>query len=326
MFVDHSFVRLNDGSLFCVAGNDHTETEILGCLYYVSRRDALRYLGGPSNVAATTGESPVKIGPLVKKYPSRYRELLAMHGIRCWDSTHLQAVLKSEIAEYYEPRERLKIALGAPHHHQCAQHTVRRIVEEACRNGIAGGAIGLTGSGCFDDRRICHARDIDLVLFERNGIRRFCQASRAVFSPLNVLPESDPRRVDYLSGRFTAQELSTAAARRMLNRRYDVGWSSGVQVDLTEARTDSRCVPRWVFDEPVLENAEIRGAVSYIGLGYPILLKVEGWTGDIYVSRRGWQGVLLLGDLVHLCGTVFRVVPHPMLVIDEQPAHWLYLG
>ncbi|MGH3904673.1 MAG: hypothetical protein ACRDTE_10855 [Pseudonocardiaceae bacterium] len=325
MFVDHSFVRLRDGSLFCVAGNDHTDTEILGCLYYVSRRDALRYLGGPSNVVGATGEGHVKIGPLVKKHPARYRALLATHGIRCWESTHLQAVCKSEVAEYYEPRERLTVVLDAPHHHQCAQHTLRRVVDEACRNGIAREAIGLTGSACFDDSRLCRARDIDLVLFERTGIRGFCAASRAVFSPLNALAESDARRIDYLSGRFTAQELSTATARRMLGRRYDVGWSAGVQIDLTEVRADSRSIPRWVFDEPALENAEIRGTVSNIGAGYPISLEIKGWAGDIYISCRGWQGVLLPGDLVHLRGTVFGTAP-PMLVVDEQPGHWLYLG
>ncbi|MBT8228294.1 MAG: hypothetical protein HKP61_12815 [Dactylosporangium sp.] len=327
---DHTYVRLEDGSLFCVAGNQHTPTEVLGCLYYAPTSRIGDWgipadqAPGPPRTVAPDGSPMTKIGPVVARGPARFTAPLGARGVRWWPTTHLQAVARDRITAVFDPVAALAKALTAGHGHGCPQDVLTRLVGEATSGQVPTGRLGLTGSASLHPTNLRTARDLDLVLLPPVRLATFTTAGTG-YQPLADLDTADPRRRHYLATRLSQRAMDVSETRTVVARRRDVGWVGPVQIDLTEIAAPAPIRESWWFDQPSTGLANQDGTIATVGDGYPFHLTLTGSDRPVLVSRRGWQGVLRPGDHIAARGPVFPDGGIPVLVVDDCPDHALHL-
>ena len=327
---DHGYLVLTDGSLFCVAGNQHTSTEVLGCLYYTPA-SAIDDWNLPSEHlhtlrprTAPDGSACYKIGPIITREPAAFARPLNDRGVRWWPSTHLQAVARDRIAAVLDPVAELARTVRGRHSHSCPLGTLVRLADLAAAGGVPPNQIGLTGSASFNDTNICTVNDLDLILVHPVRFAMFARSVRDGWNPLAWLTSEDARRERYLAERLPSTMIGTAETRTVTARRLDVGWVDQVRVDLIEVIDRSDSVDQWPFDLSSLGIAEITGTVTEIGPGYPFNISLAECDHLIMITRRAWQGVLRPGDQVMVRGEVFADSAR-CLVIDNRRQHSLRL-
>ena len=187
---DHTYLILDDGSLFCATGNQHTATEVLGCLYYVPASAIGGWNIKPGQMrtlrqaTAPDGSPCYKIGPTIALDPAWFAKPLRARGVRWWPTTHLQAVAHDRIAKVLDPITGLTRILPTRHRHRCPLEILTWLVAEATTGGVPADRIGLTGSAAFNDANVCAARDIDLVLIHPVRFATFAAAVREGLQPL----------------------------------------------------------------------------------------------------------------------------------------------
>lgn len=293
---DHTYLKLRDGSLFCVAGNEHTKDDVLGCLWYA--RDASGAL--------------VKVGPDIKRDPHSHSGLLARAGVRGWPGTTLQAVTRASVALAENPVRRLReITESGQAASGAAAAALNRLTAAFRHAGGDPGSLGITGSAAF--RAAPHLEaDLDLLLYGGLTFARFASSVPGDFEPFSVLDSADDRRSAYARerpGLFPRPELA--------QRRSDVGWCGCVKVDLTEVRPPQEPVADLVFDRPRSATGELTGVVASVARGYPVRCRLEGGAPVVVVTRRGWQGILQPGDQIKTSGVLYSGPAGDEFVVDE---------
>jgi hypothetical protein len=293
---DHTYLKLRDGSLFCVAGNEHTKNDVLGCLWYA--RDASGAL--------------VKVGPDIKRDPHSHRGLLARAGVRGWPGTTLQAVRRASIALAEDPVRRLReITESGQAPSGAAAAALKRLVAAFRYSGEDPDSLGITGSAAFRAAPRLEA-DLDFLLYDGLTLARFASAVSGDFEAFSALDPADERRSAYVRerpGLFPRPELA--------ERRSDVGWCGCVKVDLTEVSPPKEPVADLVFDRPRSATGELAGVVASVARGYPIRCRLEGGAPAVVVTRRGWQGILQPGDQIRTSGVLYSGPAGDEFVVDE---------
>jgi predicted nucleotidyltransferase len=209
---DHTYLKLHDGSLFCVAGNEHTKDDVLGCLWYA--RDASGAL--------------VKVGPDIKRDPHSHRGgLLARAGVRGWPGTSLQAVRRANVTLAENPVRRLReITESVQAPSGAAAAALKRLTAAFRYSGEDPDFLGITGSAAFRAAPQLET-DLDFLLYGGLTLARFASAVSSDFEVFSTLDPADERRSAYVRERpslFPRQELA--------ERRSDVGWCGSVKIDL----------------------------------------------------------------------------------------------
>jgi hypothetical protein len=293
---DHTYLKLHDGSLFCVAGNEHTKDDVLGCLWYA--RDASGAL--------------VKVGPDIKRDPYSHRGLLARAGVRGWPGTSLQAVRRANVTLAENPVRRLhEITESIQPRSGAAAAALKRLMTAFRYSGEDPDSLGITGSAAF---RAAHhmETDLDLLLYGGLTLARFASAVSSDFKAFSTLDPADERRSAYVRerpGLFPRPELA--------ERRSDVGWCGLVKVDLTEVGPSQEPVVDLIFDRPRSAMRELTGIVESVARGYPVRCRLEGGAPVVVVTRRGWQGILQPGDQIRTSGVLYSSPSGDEFVVDE---------
>lgn len=293
---DHTYLKLRDGSLFCVAGNEHTKDDVLGCLWYA--RNASGVL--------------VKVGPDIKRDPHSYRGLLARAGVRGWPGTSLQAVRRAKVALAEDPVRRLReITESTQPRSGAAASGLERLMAAFRHSGEDPSFLGITGSAAF---RAAHQMetDLDFLLYGGLTLARFACAVSGEFEAFSALDPADERRSGYVRerpGLFPRPELA--------ERRSDVGWCGPVKVDLTEVGPPQEPVADLIFDRPRSATRELTGVVESVARGYPVRCRLEGGAPVVVLTRRGWQGILQPGDQIKTSGVLYSSPSGEEFVVDE---------
>jgi predicted nucleotidyltransferase len=323
-FRDHTYVALDDGSLFCVAGNTHSADEVLGCLYYlpIERADPGAGVERRAVRCDMDDRLRVKVGPEVKSCPDRFDALLRARDIRWWAHTHLQAVQRRRIVRVFDPVDRLRRALAAPHPHDCAHATLTRAIGWAVAGGMDPDKIGISGSAAFHAANLCRARDIDLILLNPIRFADFCTAVPPMRT-LGELPANHPVRRAYLASRLDSTAAAKAWTMMAIDRRRDVGWMEGIQIDLTEVAEKTESTSAFTFDAIPTGLLEAHGVIGEVTDGYPFVIYIGGSTRPIMISRRGWQGILRPGDMITARGESYADLGP--ISVDDRPGHLLEL-
>jgi hypothetical protein len=293
---DHTYLELHDGSLFCVAGNEHTKDDVLGCLWY----------------ARNASGALVKVGPDIKRDAQSHRGLLARARVRCWPDTSLQAVNRASVALAENPVRRLhEITEGIQQRSGAAAAALERLMTAFRSSGEDPHSLGITGSIAFRAARQMET-DLDLLLYGGLTLARFASAVSGDFEPFSALDPADERRSGYVRerpGLFPRQELA--------ERRSDVGWCGPVKVDLTEVGPPQEPVADLIFDRPRSAMRELAGVVESVARGYPVRCRLEGGAPVVVVTRRGWQGILQPGDQISTSGVLYSSPSGDEFVVDE---------
>jgi hypothetical protein len=294
---DHTYLKLRDGSLFCVAGNEHTKDDVLGCLWY----------------ARTASGALVKVGPDIKRDPRSHRGLLARAGVRGWPGTSLQAVRRANVTLAENPVRRLReITESTQPRSGAAAAGLERLMAAFRHSSEDPSTLGITGSAAF---RAAHQMetDLDFLLYGGLTLARFASAvSGGEFEAFSALDPADERRSAYVRerpGLFRRPELA--------ERRSDVGWCGPVKVDLTEVGPPREPVAALIFDRPRSATGEITGVVESVARGYPVRCRLEGGAPVVVVTRRGWQGILQPGDQIRTSGVLYSSPSGDEFVVDE---------
>lgn len=292
---DHTYLKLRDGSLFCVAGNEHTKNDVLGCLWY----------------ARSASGALVKVGPDIKRDPHAHRGLLARAGVRSWPGTSLQAVRRASVTLAENPVLRLHELTERTQPRGAAAAALEKLMTAFRYSGGDPDSLGITGSAAF---RAAHQMetDLDLLLYGGLTLARFACAVSGDFEAFSALDPADERRSGYVRerpGLFPGPELA--------ERRSDVGWCGPVKVDLTEVGPPQEPVADLIFDRPRSAMGELTGVVESVARGYPIRCQLEGGAPVVVVTRRGWQGILQPGDQISTSGVLYSSPSGDEFVVDE---------
>ncbi|HML02531.1 MAG TPA: hypothetical protein VK487_04060 [Candidatus Bathyarchaeia archaeon] len=242
-FRDRDFIRTKEGFFFCVVGPYHPPDRVIAYVKYVPARSGKWRSEGTYYqrvMRAYTIPSLLETFNLLKTKYSQFLFHSEFYGIT------MTAVPRIYVAQHYRPEEKLARILHIIRKDVLQKKLASFVALLHEKSGIALEYFGITGSILLDihDPRFS---DIDLTIY---GLQN-CLKIKKTLNQLVGDPSSLVRRFqgvtldEWCRKKVENFPLSIEDARRLYERKWNIGWFSGVPFSIHPVKIEDELTERY---------------------------------------------------------------------------------